>query len=74
MLDELVGGGSGDEGRSTPRTRGGRRTQGGAVLAAAMFAVGDILEPQKTEVEIAVEAAGDPGLPFELDFGDLPPI
>jgi len=73
MLDEQVGGGASGDQRPTPRTRGGRRSGGGAALAAAMLAVGDILEPQKTEVEIAVEADAD-GLPFDLDFGDLPPI
>lgn len=50
---------------------------GGAttVLAAAMLAVGDILEPEKTTVEIE-QANDDPidDLPFDIDFGDLPPL
>ena len=50
---------------------------GGAatVLGAAMLAVGDILEPEKTTVEI-VQTNDDPidDLPFDIDFGDLPPL
>lgn len=47
----------------------------GSFLAAAMLAVGDILEPEKTVVEIEQtndDPVDDP--PFELDFGDLPPL
>ena len=56
-----------------------KKTKGGAgattVLAAAMLAVGDILEPEKTTVEIE-QANDDPidDLPFDIDFGDLPPL
>lgn len=50
---------------------------GGAttMLAAAMLAVGDILEPEKTTVEIE-QASDDPldDLPFDIDFGNLPPL
>ena len=49
-----------------------------SVLGAAMIAVGEILEPEKTRVDIEshAEAPSDPshGLPFELDFGDLPEL
>lgn len=46
------------------------------VLSAAMLAVGEILEPEKANVELAEEAADDRGddLGLELSFGDLPPI
>lgn len=45
------------------------------VLGAAMLAVGDILEPEKTTVEI-VQTNDDPidDLPFDIDFGNLPPL
>lgn len=48
----------------------------GAALGGAMLAVGQILEPEKTTVEI-VQTNDDPepdDLPFTLDFGDLPPL
>lgn len=56
---------------SKPRGGGAQ----GGFLAAAMLAVGEILEPEKTVVEI--EQTNDDPLddpPFELDFGDLPPL
>lgn len=53
--------------------------KGGVVasaLAASMLAIGDIIEPQRTEV--GVEAAADEtdtkGLLDTLDFGGLPPL
>ncbi|MAV20213.1 MAG: hypothetical protein CL417_01570 [Acidimicrobiaceae bacterium] len=48
---------------------------GAVVLGAAMIAIGEILEPEKTTVEI-VQTNDDPepDLPFDLDFGDLPPL
>ncbi|MBN39727.1 MAG: hypothetical protein CL457_03575 [Acidimicrobiaceae bacterium] len=48
---------------------------GAVVLGAAMIALGDILEPEKTTVEI-VQENDDPesDLPFDLNFGDLPPL
>lgn len=54
-----------------PKGGGGATT----MLAAAMLAVGDILEPEKTTVEIE-QSSDDPidDLPFEIDFGDLPPL
>jgi hypothetical protein len=56
------------------KARRGGAVQGG-VLGAAMLAVGDILEPDKTVIEIE-QAKDDPldDEPFELDFGDLPPL
>ena len=52
-----------------------RRTGQGSVLAAAMLAVGEILEPEKTQVEIQQENDDpEPDLPVTLDFGDLPPL
>ena len=48
---------------------------GDVVLGAAMIAIGEILEPEKTTVEI-IQTNDDPepDLPFDLDFGDLPPL
>lgn len=52
------------------------RHNGGAVtvLSAAMLAVGDILEPEKSDVEMVQPAddRGDDGL--DLTFGELPPL
>ena len=60
----------------TPARRTGHGG-GGTVLAAAMLAVGEILEPQNLDVEIQEEAPSDlldlPG-GLELDFGDLPDL
>ena len=48
---------------------------GAVILGAAMMAVGEILEPDKTSVEIS-EASDDhePDPPLGLNFGDLPPL
>ena len=55
-----------------PRARAGT---GATVLAAAMLAVGEILEPEKTEVTMEQVADADLDDPLAgLDFGDLPPI
>ncbi len=52
------------------------RSAGSAtVLGAAMIAVGEIVEPEKTNVEIVQtddEPLDEP--PFNLDFGSLPPL
>lgn len=54
-----------------------RKARGGSAtaLGAAMLAVGEIFEPDKTTVEI-VQTDDDPvdDPPFDLDFGDLPPL
>lgn len=46
-------------------------------LAAAMLAIGDIVEPQRSDVGIEA-VAEDPGstdsLLNKLDFGELPPL
>jgi hypothetical protein len=54
------------------RRRGGEPP---ACFGAAMLAVGEILEPEKTRVEI-VQTDDEPldDLPFGIDFGDLPPL
>jgi len=61
----------------TEPTRSAVRRRGGSagLLGAAMLAVGEILEPEKTVVEI-VQTDDEPldDLPFGLDFGDLPPL
>ena len=45
------------------------------VLSAAMLAVGEILEPEKTTVEMEQPAdTTDDDSGLELSFGDLPPI
>lgn len=68
---------SSDPARPLPSERAVRagRGPGATVLGAAMLAVGDILEPEKSTVEI-VQTNDDPepDLPFDLDFGDLPPL
>ena len=48
---------------------------GAVILGAAMLAVGEIIEPDKTTVEIA-EVADDhvPDKGLDLNFGDLPPL
>ena len=50
----------------------------GSVLAAAMIAVGEILEPEKTRVDIEIQAeapADEPyDLPFAIGFGNLPEL
>jgi len=60
-----------------PSARVQRKSIGGStnVLAAAMLAIGDILEPEKTTVEI-VQTNDDPldDLPPNINFGDLPPL
>ena len=45
------------------------------MLGAAMLAIGDIFEPEKTTVEI-IQTDDDPidDPPFDLNFGDLPPL
>ena len=46
------------------------------MLAAAMLGLGEVLEPQKTSVEIEQVAEDDQpdDLPFAIDFGDLPSL
>jgi len=54
-----------------------RRTAGSSVpvLAGMMLAVGEIIEPEKTHVELTVENSKPvDDDPFELDFGALPPL
>ena len=48
---------------------------GAVILGAAMLAVGEIIEPKKTTVEIA-EVTDDhiPDKGLDLNFGDLPPL
>jgi len=57
----------------TARKKGGVVT---SALAAAMLAIGDIVEPQRSEV--GIEAAADDTDPESLldtlDFGGLPPL
>ena len=49
------------------RTKG----TGGAVIGAAMLGLGQVYEPQNTDVNIEVEAELDSD-GMDLDFGDLP--
>lgn len=50
-------------------------TGSATMLGAAMLAIGDILEPEKTTVEV-VQTNDDPidDPPFDVHFGDLPPL
>ena len=57
------------EGRRPIKER--TNSTGGAIIGAAMLGLGDVYEPQNTDVNIEVEADLDSdGL--DLDFGDLP--
>jgi hypothetical protein len=60
-----------------PPTAKQRKSRGGSAtfLSAAMLAIGEIFEPEKTTVEI-IQTDDDPvdDPPFDLDFGDLPPL
>ena len=78
--DELVGEapGTGDGSEPQPAATAPRRRGSGggsgSVLAAAMLAVGEIIEPQNTQVEVQVEVSDDVTEPLgglRLDFGDL---
>ncbi len=63
-----------DEEFATPIVR---RSVGASspLLAGMMLAVGEIIEPEKTHVEIAIEHARPVDDPIaELDFGSLPPL
>lgn len=70
-------GGAGSTAATSPSQQAPRRRSGGGagLLGAAMLAVGEILEPEKTRVEI-VQTDDEPldDLPFGIDFGDLPPL
>ncbi|NOX28768.1 MAG: hypothetical protein GXP35_01750 [Actinobacteria bacterium] len=44
------------------------------MLAGMMLAVGEIIEPEKTRVELHAEAAEPVDDDFDLDFGALPPL
>jgi len=44
------------------------------MLAGMMLAVGEIIEPEKTRVELHAEAAEPIDDDFDLDFGALPPL
>lgn len=74
FLDEQQGGGPQTP---PPNKRPVRRSAAvqSSALAAAMLAVGEIIEPSNTHVEIVQEAPdGGLGLPLDLSFGDLPPL
>ncbi len=57
-----------------PRRRPPAR--GVPILAAAMLAVGEVLEPERTEVELEVADLGEglADLPIAIDFGHLPDL
>ncbi len=63
----------------SPEEDGDRKPKGSGmvILGAAMIAVGEIIEPDKTNVEIAEvsdEHEPDPEQELKLDFGELPPL
>ena len=53
-----------------------RPRAGGSILAAAMLAVGEIIEPEKVGVDIEQRDDRDdePDLGLQLEFGGLPPL
>jgi hypothetical protein len=53
-----------------------RQTATGSMLAAAMLGLGEVIEPEKTRVEIAIEVvqAKEPDAGLDLDFGELPEL
>ena len=58
-----------------PLAEAPRKRVAGSILGAAMLGLGEIIEPEKTKVEIQQE--DDRPLddaPFELEFGELPPL
>jgi len=62
-----------------PQHRSSRTTRGAVAgsLAAAMLAIGDIVEPQRVEVgieSVANDDGCDDSLLGQLDFGGLPPL
>lgn len=57
----------------TPRLRRGTAAAAPA-LAAAMLAVGEVIEPDKTEATVQVQAGEPHDDEIPLDFGDLPPL
>ena len=62
-----------DETPPPPMPRAG---PGASVIAAAMLGLGEVLEPEKTKVDIEEQAEADDqdDLLIDLHFGDLPPI
>ncbi len=56
-----------------PKPRAG---PGASVIAAAMLGLGEVLEPEKTKVDIEEQSEADDqdDLLIDLHFGDLPPI
>ncbi|MCP5025532.1 MAG: hypothetical protein GY929_04530 [Actinomycetia bacterium] len=59
-----------------PAPRRRPRAGNAPILAAAMLAVGEIFEPEKTEVELEMADLGEglTDLPISIDFGDLPDL
>ena len=59
-----------------PPPRPPRRGGASPALAAAMLAVGEIIEPEKTRAEIVQtdDRPVDDEDDLDLDFGDLPPV
>lgn len=50
-------------------------TRTGSVIGAAMLGLGEVLEPEKTQTDVVVQASldddDDLGKKFDLDFGQL---
>lgn len=62
-------------GEAEPPRQVKRPTAGGSIMAAAMLGLGEVIEPNKTSVEIEQVADDEPDdLPFKVDFGDLPSL
>ncbi len=62
----------GDAALPQPRRR--TASASAPMLAGMMLAVGEIIEPEKTRVELHAEAAEPIDDNFALDFGALPPL
>lgn len=77
LLEHDLGEDPQDDAPASPRPARKRAGGGTNMLAAAMLAVGDILEPDKSTVEI-VQTDDDDKDPEDLlsgiAFGDLPPL
>ncbi|MDH3704924.1 MAG: hypothetical protein OES57_02590 [Acidimicrobiia bacterium] len=64
------------EDEQTPPPPKPRAGPGASVIAAAMLGLGEVLEPEKTKVDIeeVAEADDQDDLLIDLHFGDLPPL
>ncbi len=62
-----------EERLETPRLKRGTAAAAPA-LAAAMLAVGEVIEPDKTEAVVEMRSSEPVDPELALDFGELPPL